>query len=95
VLAAEVRGMQLGLEALRADQVPPAEQEPVFSRALPYTIIGGRTDNWIRGFRELNLTGPQPGLYWFGGFERDTDLTRFAGHFPYFTTALEGTFASA
>ncbi len=94
-LATKVRGLQHGLDALRADQVPPAEQEPVFSRGLPYTIIGGRADNWIRVFRELRSAGPQPGLYWFGGFERDADLTRFAGHFPYFATALEGLFTAA
>jgi hypothetical protein len=93
-LAQRVRGMQRGLEALQVDQVPPAERGLVFSRALPFTVIDGRADNWIRTFRELNPgAGREPALYWFGGFERDPDLTRFAGHFPYFITGLQGLFS--
>jgi len=93
-LAQRVRGMQRGLEALQVDQVPPAERGLVFSRALPFTVIDGRADNWIRTFRELNPgAGREPALYWFGGFEQDPDLTRFAGHFPYFITGLQGLFA--
>ena len=93
-LAERVRGMQRGLETLQVDQVPPAELGLVFSRALPFTVLDGRADNWIRLFRELNPgAGREPALYWFGGFERDPDLTRFAGHFPYFITALQGLFA--
>lgn len=94
-LAERVRGMQRGLDTLQVDQVPPAERGPVFSRALPFTVPDGRADNWIRLFRELNPgAGREPALYWFGGFERDPDLTRFAGHFPYFITALQGLFAT-
>ncbi|MBF6173344.1 DUF2207 family protein [Nocardia blacklockiae] len=95
-LAGRVRALQRGLDALTADRVPPADRELVFSRALPFTIVGGRADNWIRTFRELNPAADrQPGLYWFGGLDRDTDLHRFAGHFPYFITALEGLFAAS
>lgn len=54
-LAARARGLQRGLDTLQADQVPPPERQPVFSRALPFTVIGERADNWIRSFRELNL----------------------------------------
>jgi hypothetical protein len=94
-LAVRVRGMQRGLETLRVDQIPSAERGPVFSRALPFTVVDGRADNWIRQFRELNPgAGPEPALYWFGGFEQDPDLTRFAGHFPYFITAVQGLFAA-
>lgn len=93
-LAARVRGLQRGLETIQVDLVPPAEREQVFSRGLPYTVIGGRADNWIRTFREIDLSADrEPGLYWFGGYEQDRDLSRFAGHFPYFITALEGLFA--
>ncbi|MFF0489401.1 DUF2207 family protein [Nocardia sp. NPDC004068] len=89
-----VRALQRGLDELRPDRIPPGDRELVFSRALPFTIIGGRADNWIRAFRDLDPSADrQPGLYWFGGFERDRNLHRFAGHFPYFITALEGLFA--
>ncbi|WP_026343874.1 DUF2207 family protein [Nocardia sp. BMG111209] len=93
-LAGQVRALQRGLDAVQAGQIPSADRELVFSRALPFTIIGGRVDNWIRAFRDLDPTNDRnPGLYWFGGFERDRNLHRFAGHFPYFITALEGLFA--
>ncbi len=93
-LVGRIRALQRGLDATARDQIPPADQELVFSRALPFMVIGGRADNWIRAFRDLNLAADsQPGLYWFGTFERDRNLQRFAGHFPYFITALEALFA--
>ncbi|MET7773065.1 DUF2207 domain-containing protein [Nocardia sp. NPDC005366] len=92
-LTGRVRALQRGLESTRREQIPDSDQETVFSRALPFTVIGGRADNWIRVFRDLNpAADAQPGLYWFGGFERDANLQRFAGHFPYFIVAMEGLF---
>ncbi|MFF0500640.1 DUF2207 family protein [Nocardia aobensis] len=95
-LAAQVKALQNGLDAQRPDQIPPADRELLFSRALPFTIIGGRADNWIRTFRDVDPGADrQAGLYWFGGFDRDRNLHRFAGHFPYFITALEGLFTTS
>ncbi|WP_067470839.1 DUF2207 family protein [Nocardia amamiensis] len=95
-LTRQIRALQRGLEATRREQIPPIDQETVFSRALPFTVIGGRVDNWIRVFRDLDPSADaQPGLYWFAGFERERNLQRFASHFPFFITALEGLFASA
>lgn len=95
-LTRQIRALQRGLEATRREQIPPIDQETVFSRALPFTVIGGRVDNWIRVFRDLDPSADaQPGLYWFAGFERERNLQRFASHFPFFITALEGLFAHA
>ncbi|MFQ6327706.1 DUF2207 family protein [Nocardia sp. CWNU-33] len=95
-LAGQVRALQRGLDVTVREQIPPADQELVFSRALPFTVISGRADNWIRAFRDLNpAADSQPGLYWFGSFERDHNLQRFAGHFPFFITALEGLFSTS
>ncbi|MEV0342944.1 DUF2207 domain-containing protein [Nocardia sp. NPDC050713] len=95
-LAGQVRALQRGLDATRREQIPPTDQETVFSRALPFTVVGGRADNWIRAFRDLNpAADAQPGLYWFGSFERDQNLHRFAAHFPFFITALEGLFTGS
>lgn len=92
-LAGQVRALQRGLDAVRPERIPPTDQETVFSRGLPFTVIGGRGDNWIRAFRDLNpAADAHPGLYWFGGFERDPNLHRFAAHFPYFIIAVEGLF---
>ncbi|MGK8521565.1 DUF2207 family protein [Nocardia asteroides] len=95
-LARQIRALQRGLEMIRREHIPPIDQETVFSRALPFTVLGARADNWIRAFRDLDPSADaQPGLYWFGGFERDRNLQRFASHFPFFITALEGLFATA
>ncbi|NNH73257.1 DUF2207 domain-containing protein [Nocardia uniformis] len=92
-LTERARAMQRGLDAIAREQIPPADQELVFSRALPFAVASRRTDHWIRAFRDLNPgSDGQPGLYWFGGFDRDRNLYQFASHFPYFITAVEGLF---
>ncbi|MGW4635089.1 DUF2207 family protein [Nocardia sp. NPDC004415] len=88
-----IRAMQRGLDTVARQQIPPIDQETVFSRALPYTVISGRADNWVRTFRDMDPSADsQPGLYWFAGYDRDRDLHRFASQFPFFITALEGAF---
>ncbi|MFC4124191.1 DUF2207 family protein [Nocardia rhizosphaerae] len=88
-----IKAMQRGLDTVAREQVPPIDQETVFSRALPYLVISGRTDNWIRTFRDMDPSADsQPGLYWFAGYDRDRNLHRFAAQFPFFITALEGAF---
>ncbi|MEU1985153.1 DUF2207 domain-containing protein [Nocardia sp. NPDC019395] len=95
-LTGRIRGLQLGLEQVTSAQIPSGDKELVFSRGLPYMVVWSRADNWVRTFRDLDPSADDvPGLYWFGGFERDRDLHRFAGHFPYFITAIEGLFPSA
>ncbi|MGV9294729.1 hypothetical protein [Amycolatopsis sp. NPDC003676] len=92
-VAGRVRAMQRGLDTVAREQIPPIDQETVFSRALPYTVISGRADNWIRAFRDMDPSADsQPGLYWFAGYDRDRNLHRFAAQFPFFITALEGAF---
>ncbi|WP_336084872.1 DUF2207 family protein [Nocardia sp. SSK8] len=91
-----VRAMQRGLDTVAREQIPPIDQETVFSRALPYTVISGRADNWIRAFRDMDPSADsQPGLYWFAGYDRDRDLHRFASQFPFFITALEGALSAS
>ncbi|WP_459548856.1 DUF2207 family protein [Nocardia sp. X0981] len=92
-LTSQVRGLQRGLEQVSSGRIPDADRELVFSRGLPYMVVWSRADNWVRAFRDIDPSADdQPGLYWFGGFERDRDLHRFAGHFPYFITAVESLF---
>ncbi|MFC4376733.1 DUF2207 family protein [Nocardia halotolerans] len=91
-----VRAMQRGLDSVTRDRIPPIDQETVFSRALPYTVISGRADNWIRAFRDMDPSADsQPGIYWFAGYDRDRNLHRFASQFPYFITALESAFPAS
>ncbi|GGK61188.1 DUF2207 family protein [Nocardia camponoti] len=89
-LARKMRAMGRGLESVTRQQVPPIDQETLFSRGLPYTVVTGRVDNWIRTFRDMDPSADaQPGLYWFAGYHRDRDLHRFASQFPFFITALQ------
>jgi len=92
-IARRVHALQRGLDAVRIDEIPATDRETVFSRALPYTVASGRVDNWVRTFRSIDPSADsQAGLYWFGGYERDRDLQRFAGDFPFFITTVEGLF---
>lgn len=92
-LTERARGMQRALDAITREQIPAPDQELVFSRALPFAVASRRQDHWVRAFRDLNPgSDGQPGLYWFGGFDRDRNLHQFASHFPYFITSIEGLF---
>lgn len=92
-IARQVRALQRGLDTIRVEEIPAADRETVFSRALPYTVASGRVDSWVRTFRSIDPSDDsQPGLYWFGGYERDRSLQRFAGDFPFFITAVQGLF---
>ncbi|MTE12159.1 DUF2207 family protein [Nocardia aurantiaca] len=95
-LTDRVQAMQRGLDMIAPQRIPAADQELVFSRALPFLVAARRGDQWVRTFRELDPTADgSPGLYWFGGFEGDRALQRFGAHFPYFITAVEGLFRTA
>ncbi|UGT40267.1 DUF2207 domain-containing protein [Nocardia yamanashiensis] len=95
-LTGRIQAMLRGLDAIAPQQLPPPDQELVFSRALPFMVAGRRTDQWVRTFRNLDPTADgETGIYWFGGFEGDRELLRFGAHFPYFITAVEGLFRPA
>lgn len=95
-VAARVQAMLRSLDTVVPQRIPAPDQEMVFSRALPFMVAGRRTDQWVNKFRDLNPTDDgELGVYWFGGFESEQDLYQFAGHFPYFITAVERLFADA
>ncbi|MFF2553291.1 DUF2207 family protein [Nocardia sp. NPDC058058] len=95
-LAGRVQAMLRSLDAVVPQNIPAPDREMIFSRALPFMVAGRRTDQWVRTFRDLNPTDDgTPGLYWFGGFESDHDLYRFAAHFPYCITELEKLFTES
>lgn len=85
-LLGQIQGFVRHLESARVDEIPGPDQGMVFARSLPFAVALGRVDRWIAIFRDLDLAAG--GVYWFGGFEGDRDLHRFAAHFPFFDTAL-------
>ncbi|MFI5590510.1 DUF2207 domain-containing protein [Amycolatopsis sp. NPDC051758] len=91
VLAGQVRGLLDYLHTAKAEDIPPADRELVFSRSLPYAVVLGDTERWLGAFAALNpASDGSAGLYWYGGMEADRDLRRFGAHFPSFLTALDG-----
>lgn len=65
---AQTKGFELYLATAEADQIRFEEGIDVFSRYLPYAIIFGVTDRWVKIFKELE----QRGIYvadtgWYGG----------------------------
>ncbi|MCR6486564.1 DUF2207 domain-containing protein [Amycolatopsis sp. OK19-0408] len=90
-LVGQVRGLLDYLHHARAEDIPPADRELVFSRSLPYAVVLGDTERWLGAFAALNpASDGSAGLYWYGGMEADHDLRRFGAHFPSFLTALDG-----
>ncbi|GAB4582460.1 DUF2207 family protein [Nocardia sp. IFM 10818] len=93
-MATRVQGMVRALDGTVPHRVPEPYRELMFSRGLPFMVAGRRGDHWVRVWRDLNPSDDGvPGLYWFGGFDGDQNLHRFASHFPYFITAVESLFA--
>ncbi|WP_285482752.1 DUF2207 domain-containing protein [Amycolatopsis sp. NBRC 101858] len=91
VLVGQVRGLLDYLHTAKAEDIPPADREMVFSRSLPYAVVLGDTERWLGTFAALNpASDGSAGLYWYGGMESDQDLRRFGTHFPSFLTALDG-----
>ncbi|WP_199199362.1 DUF2207 domain-containing protein [Amycolatopsis sp. CA-128772] len=96
VLAGQVRGLLDYLHTARAEDIPPADRELVFSRSLPYAVVLGDTERWLGTFAALNPSADgAAGLYWYGGMEADADLRRFGARFPSFLTALDGVLTAA
>lgn len=96
LLVGQIRALVSYLHSTRAADVPAADRELVFSRSLPYAVVLDETEHWLSTFGDLDPEADgAPGIGWFGGFDGDRDLRRFASRFPTFVTALEGTFAES
>ncbi|WP_410661495.1 DUF2207 domain-containing protein [Amycolatopsis sp. lyj-112] len=95
-LVGQVRGLLDYLHTVKATDIPLADREMVFSRSLPYAIVLGDTEHWLRTFEGLDPSADgSAGLYWFGGLEGDRDLRRFAARLPSFLSALDGLLAES
>ncbi|GHG35474.1 MULTISPECIES: DUF2207 family protein [Amycolatopsis] len=95
-LVGQVRGLLGYLHTAKAEDIPPADRELVFSRSLPYAVVLGDTERWLGAFAALNPSADgSAGLYWYGGMEAESDLRRFGAHFPSFLTALDGVLTAA
>ena len=64
---AETKGFELYLRTAEADQIKFEEGIDVFSRYLPYAVIFGVTDRWVRVFGELAAQGRYRPNDWYVG----------------------------
>ncbi len=92
VLVQQVRGLLNYLRTTEAGSIPAADREMVLSRSLPYAVVLGETDGWVRRFAELDTSADgTPGIYWY-----ETDAPdEFATRFPAFLLAVDGAFAAS
>jgi len=90
VLVQQVRGLLNYLRTTEAAAIPAADREMVLSRSLPYAVVLGETDGWVRRFADLDTSADgTPGLYWY-----ETDVPgEFGTRLPAFLLALDGALA--
>jgi hypothetical protein len=94
---AQAEGFREYIRTAEAEQLRFEEREDVFSRYLPYAIVFGEADRWVRVFGALAAasgaaatTGPS----WYVG-PAGWDLAHLSESLTGFTTSASSTFAAA
>jgi predicted membrane protein DUF2207 len=92
VLVQQVRGLLGYLRTTEAGAIPPPDREMVLSRSLPYAVVLGEADGWVRRFAELDASADgTSGLYWY-----DTGSpAEFPARFASFLVALDRALGGA
>jgi hypothetical protein len=92
VLVQQVRGLLAYLRTTEASAIPAADREMVLSRSLPYAVVLGEVDGWVRRFAELDTSADgTPGVYWY-----DTGSpAEFPARFASFLIALDRVLGGA
>ncbi|MFL6122903.1 DUF2207 domain-containing protein [Actinophytocola sp.] len=92
VLVQQVRGLLGYLRTTEASTIPEADREMVLSRSLPYAVVLGEVDGWVRRFADLNTEADgTSGVYWY---ETDTPAD-FPTRFPALLAALDRALGGA
>lgn len=92
VLVQQVRGLVNYLRTTDASTIPAADREMVLSRSLPYAVVLGEVEGWIRRFADLDTAADgTPGIYWY-----ETGApAEFPKRFTAFVVALDRTLGGA
>jgi predicted membrane protein DUF2207 len=92
VLVQQVRGLLSYLRGTEATSIPPADREMVLSRSLPYAVVLGEVEGWVRRFAELDTAADgTPGIYWY----ETNSPGEFPQRFAAFLVALDRTLGGA
>jgi predicted membrane protein DUF2207 len=87
VLVQQVRGLLNYLRTTDAAAIPAADREMVLSRSLPYAVVLGEADGWLRRFSALDPAADgTAGVYWYDGDASGDFPARFAA----FLLAVDG-----
>jgi hypothetical protein len=91
VLVQQVRGLLGYLRGTEAKSIPAADREMVLSRSLPYAVVLGEVDGWVRRFADLDPSADgTPGVYWYETNSPGEFPKRFAAFLAGLDRALGG-----
>lgn len=91
VLVQQVRGLLSYLRGTEVASIPPVDREMVLSRSLPYAVVLGEVDGWVRRFADLDTSADgTPGIYWYETNSPGEFPKRFAGFLVALDRALGG-----
>ena len=92
VLVQQVRGLLGYLRTTEASAIPEADREMVLSRSLPYAVVLGEVEGWVRRFAELDTAADgTPGIYWY----ETGSPAEFPARFAAFLVALDRALGGA
>jgi uncharacterized membrane protein YgcG len=99
---AQAKGFREYLRTAEADQLRFEEGQDIFSRYLPYAIVFGEADRWVRVFGPLAASSPSAvggststgGMSWYAG-PAGWDLAHFGDSLDSFTSSASSTLATA
>ena len=93
---AQARGFREYIRTAEAEQLRFEEGQDLFSRYLPYAVVFGQADRWVRVFGPLAAASASGGLApaWYAG-PTGWDADSFSDSLDGFTSATAGTLASS
>jgi uncharacterized membrane protein YgcG len=93
---AQARGFREYVRTAEAHQLRYEETQDVFSRYLPYAVVFGETEHWVKVFGPLATTtgAAAAGPAWYSGPD-GWDSGSFGDSLDGFTSATSGTIAAA
>jgi hypothetical protein len=92
---AQARGFREYVRTAEAEQLGFEEGADIFSRYLPYAVVFGETERWVRVFGPLAATsGAVSGVGWYAG-PNGWDPTHFGESMDGFTSTASSSLAAA
>ncbi len=92
---AQARGFREYVRTAEAEQLRFEEGADIFSRYLPYAVVFGETDRWVRVFGPLAAAaGSTSAVGWYAG-PNGWDPTNFGQSMNGFTSAASSSLAAA